>query len=85
MSDPTAAIAAVRYKGRLADGDVLDAIRELTAELGYPPTIVELATELARSPANVHYHVDRLVAAGRLRRGPRGHARTLVVVADAHA
>lgn len=58
--------------------EVLQTIRRLHKDLGYPPTRREIAQELEGGVTTVQYHVDKLVEDGRLTRYPR-IARGLVV------
>ena len=57
----------------------LHAIKELTTQLGVPPTMREVAKLLRVSAANVQEQVDQLVRKAYLRREPR-KARNLTVV-----
>lgn len=59
---------------------VIDAIKDLTAWLGYPPTVREIAMELGCQINNVCGHLDRLEEQGRIVRGERGQSRTIRVV-----
>ena len=56
---------------------VLDAIRDYRDANGVSPSIAEVAAVIDRSRARVQQLVERLVAAGRLRRLP-GRMRSLV-------
>jgi len=59
--------------------DVLEAIKELTEQEGYAPTVRQLCDLLdMRSPATVHDHLNRLEAKGAIRRSP--DARRLILV-----
>ena len=55
--------------------EILEVIRDLTEDAGYPPTIREIGAAVGLgSPSSVHHHVRVLEAAGlvsRSRRRPR--------------
>jgi DNA-binding Lrp family transcriptional regulator len=54
---------------RPRDLEVVAALDALTVELGYPPTVRELASRLGyKAPQSVQRRLDRLVAAGLVRR-----------------
>jgi len=58
---------------------IVDALRDLTQERGFPPTLSELGHAVDRSPSRIHAVVDRLLLKGVItRRAPR-IARGLVV------
>ena len=50
--------------------EILDAITELTKQLGHSPTYVELSSHLGVTPGAVVQGVQRLMLRGRLRRLP---------------
>lgn len=68
--------------GRQAD--VLAAVVSLTADLGYPPTVTELAAELGACRSVTHVHLQKLRRAGVITWQPRS-PRTVRVVAEAAA
>lgn len=52
--------------------EALQAIRDLTRERGYPPTVRELCTALeVSSPSTVHAHLGQLARKGYISRDPR--------------
>jgi Mn-dependent DtxR family transcriptional regulator len=59
--------------------EVLTAIRDLTAQLGWPPSIYELAEALGMSACRVRQHLDKLTARGLLRRGGYREQRALTL------
>lgn len=64
------------------DADVLDAIRALTEELGFPPTVREIGEQLGTtSMSTVHMSLGRLRRDGRVS-WRSGQSRTLVVEAE---
>lgn len=58
---------------------VLDAIRTLTARLGFAPNIKEVAEKAGLSPSRVCQHLDRLKSLGLIAREP-GTARSIRVI-----
>ena len=51
--------------------EILDYIREMVADRGYPPSVREIGEAVGlSSPSTVHSHLSTLVAAGYLRRDP---------------
>jgi repressor LexA len=59
---------------------VLDEIVTATRDRGYPPSVRELCAALGMSsPSTVQHHLERLAAAGLIRRDP-GRPRAIVVV-----
>ena len=59
--------------------EILEVIRELTEDAGYPPTIREIGAAVGLcSPSSVHHHVRMLEAAGLLSRS-RGRPRVRLV------
>ncbi len=61
--------------------DVLQAVEELTARLGYSPTISELAEETGLSKTRVRQHLDRLEATGLIAKD-EGTARSIRVITN---
>lgn len=67
----------------VTDDGLVDAIRDLTRENGYPPTIAELGERVQlRARSTVHRRLARLRREGRITGGDRasGSTRTLAVV-----
>lgn len=63
------------------DETILSAIRDLTAELGWPPTVRELAQRVGfNSPGTMHERLTGLEARGLIARG-HGQPRALRVIA----
>ncbi len=58
---------------------LLDALVDLTAEVGIPPTFKELGRAIGRSESRAHALADRLVAKGVLERKVPRSARALVL------
>lgn len=61
--------------------DVICAIRNTRHLHGYPPTIRELASQLALSRVTIVQHVEALIRKGYVRKAPK-LARTLEIIAD---
>lgn len=73
-------IPASYYEPLASDRDVLDAIRELTAERGFPPTYGELARQLGyASKESIHRRIHRFREEGLVDFEPR-LPRTLRVI-----
>jgi repressor LexA len=64
---------------------VLDLIRSVVAERGYPPSVREIGEAVGlSSPSTVHSHLSSLVEAGYIRRDPT-KPRAIEVLGDQHA
>ncbi len=66
----------------LRQSDVLQAVEELTARLGYAPTILELAERVGLSVTRICQHLDRLEALGLIAKD-EGTARSIRVIKGA--
>lgn len=63
------------------DERILSALRELSADLGYAPTVRELAEEVGiRSSATMHHRLKLLEDRGKVVRGAKGAPRALRLV-----
>lgn len=61
---------------------VLDYIREMVAQRGYPPSVREIGEAVGlNSPSTVHSHLNSLVEAGAIRRDPT-KPRAIMIVED---
>ena len=58
---------------------LLDALVDLTAAVGIPPTLAELGRAIGRSPSRAHALADGLIAKGVLERKLPRSARALVL------
>lgn len=66
---------------RLEARTVLGALRWFLEELGYPPTVRELALELDVAPSTIHRALGELEAAGAIARVP-GSPRAIRIITE---
>ena len=63
---------------------ILDFIRDYTAEQGYPPSVREIAAAVGlRSPSSVHAHLKRLQQLGYLDKGAH-KTRSITIAGESH-
>jgi repressor LexA len=61
---------------------IMQAIRTFTAEHHYPPSMTDLGKMVGLTKSTIHFHLNGLVAQGRITRAPKV-ARGIVVIEDA--
>ncbi len=69
-----------RYPRRHAEPEIVKAIRELTAEYGYPPTMREVATRVGVSSSDTIYQRLKMLRTEGLITWEEGKPRTLRLI-----